>query len=263
MTYKSRAIVLKSYAWPRNARLYVLYTERFGKVKAVASGVQKVTSKVAGHLQPFSITEAMIAQGRKFDRLAQARFMRGFTGVHRDFLSFAQGSYVLEILDHLTSEGVADQAIWDYTLEVFDQLNEQSAWADEADIDLQEKKTYLTRLYALRLLNHFGFGPELYECLHCRNELQPDELHLSVLQSGMLCGACGPTSTDTMRVSVDLLKMLRAARNQPLRDAAKISVAPDIRAQCGQIIDELMMLQTQRSLRTAVFAPVKKAPSFV
>lgn len=245
MTYKSEAIVLKSYNWPRSARLYVLYTKRFGKVKGVAAGVQKVKSKVAGHLQPFCITEVMMAQGRSVDRLAQARFVKGFPDLRRDYQSFLHGSYILELIESFTHEGVADQRLWDNIVQVFTELNERSLWGGDA-----VNHHLLTRQFALQLLDHFGYRPELYRCFHCQGDLQPDQLEFSLIQSATICQKCSMQGGESQSISAELLKLFRTTIRKPLHEASRVIVHQSIEDSAITLIDQMVGMQLQRRLRT-------------
>ncbi len=250
MTYKTKAIVLKSKAWPRNARLYTLYSEKFGKIKGVAAGVQKIKSKVAGHLQPFTIVEVMMAKGRSIDRLAQSRFMKGYTSFGNDFDSLIRGSYVLEIIDALTSEGVADFEIWQLIEELFEELNEQSIWGvGQFDYHQKEKFDLLIRLFALKLLDRFGFCPELYNCLICRELLKPEDLFFSISQSGMFCINCRSDQYPHKQVPIELVKLLRSSLKQPLAQLSRVVVPSELQKQTIVNIDQMVMTQLQKPLK--------------
>jgi DNA repair protein RecO (recombination protein O) len=252
MTYKTKAIVLKSKTWPRNARLYTLYSERFGKIKGVAAGTQKVTSKIAGHLQPFTLVEVMMAQGKNIDRLAQGCLMKDFSALSQDYQSYIQGSYVLEIIDTLTQEGVADYLLWDSILELMEEMNQRTNWgADGASPEL------LIRLFAFQLLDRFGYRPELYQCLECRKDLYPENLAFSVAQGGTICGACRQkTRHPYQAVPVEFIKLLRQAVDGSLTEVSRIVLHPEIHLLAVDLIDQMVMMQTQKPLRTVNFFEV-------
>ena len=54
-TYQTKAIVLKREDIFEADRVYNLYTEEFGKVRAIAGSVRKINAKLSGHLEPFNI----------------------------------------------------------------------------------------------------------------------------------------------------------------------------------------------------------------
>ena len=71
-TYQDKAITLKRIDIKEADRLFVFYTKEHGKVEAVARGVKKINSKMAGHLEPLGIVDLMIARGKSIDQVAGA-----------------------------------------------------------------------------------------------------------------------------------------------------------------------------------------------
>ncbi len=64
-TYQTKAIILKRENIFEADRAYYLYTEEFGKVRAIAGSVRKIKAKLAGHLEPFNVVwvELMAKKG--------------------------------------------------------------------------------------------------------------------------------------------------------------------------------------------------------
>ena len=251
MTYKTPAIVLRSFPWPRWARFYVLYTRDYGKVRAVASGSQKIVSKVAGHLQPFVLTEAMFARGRRVDRLAQARLEKRYAAFSQDFSVYLLGAYLLEVIESLTQEGVADQAVWESILEVFEEVDQQGKWLmDEQSTPDQYRLRHLSRMFSLRLLDRFGYRPELYRCIHCRKPLQEGVIGFSLLHGGVIDEACASGYPDRLTLSAETVKILRCGLTYPLLDAQRVIASQECLDQMSSVVDQLIMMQTQRPLRS-------------
>ena len=74
MSYiRDRAFVLKRQPFNEHDRKYFLYGRSYGLLIAVARGTSLARSKQAGHLEPFSQSDVMIAEGKFFDKLAVAR----------------------------------------------------------------------------------------------------------------------------------------------------------------------------------------------
>lgn len=254
MTYKTPAIVLKSYNWPRNARLYILYTKQFGKIRAVAAGTQKVTSKIAGHLQPFSVTEVMFARGRKIERLAQARIEQHYDALTNHISSYALGSYILEIIERLTSDGIADEYIWHQIITVFEELQDQSQWLQSfVDRDVEKKMYLTTRLFAFQVLDRFGYRPELQDCLYCRKEVNPNEVYLSLVQGGILCSLCKKEVLEAKLVSSELIKLLRYTLTEDISQANRLVISEACLIQAAEIIDQYVSIQTQKAIKSASF----------
>jgi len=61
---KLTAIILSSRDINEYDRLYIMYTLEQGLVKAVAKGVRKSTAKLAGHLEPATLSEVYVARSK-------------------------------------------------------------------------------------------------------------------------------------------------------------------------------------------------------
>jgi DNA repair protein RecO (recombination protein O) len=252
MTYRTQAIVLRSYAWPRHARCFVLYTREQGKVKAVAAGVQKIKSKVAGHLQPFTVSEIMLARGRTMDRLAQARMEQSFPSLGREYPLFLLGSYVLEVVERLTKEGVTDRFVWDEMLAVFQELDDQGQWSSGVSSrEEQSRFALMTRLFALRILDRFGYRPELHACVACAQAIRPEQIYFSVLQGGVLCADCFHKQIEGQPVTPACVKLLREALLRPIASAARLLVSSQDAQLTMTLIDQMLSVQLQEPLRTS------------
>src|SRR5690606_7475011 len=98
-TYLTSGIVLRRRDYKEFDRLYTLYTEDYGKIEAIARGSRKITSKLAGHLEPMSYSSFMLATGRAFDVLATSVRISSFKFPHNDLLAFALANYFFEAVD--------------------------------------------------------------------------------------------------------------------------------------------------------------------
>ena len=66
-TYKTRGIIIKRSNYSEADRILTIYTEKLGKIRVNAKGIRKIKSKLAGSLEPFCLTDFVIAEGRNLD----------------------------------------------------------------------------------------------------------------------------------------------------------------------------------------------------
>lgn len=71
-TYRTRAIVLKRRDQGEADRVLTVFTPNMGKRTVMARGVRKTASRKAGHLEPFTYTALLMAQGKTWDVVTQA-----------------------------------------------------------------------------------------------------------------------------------------------------------------------------------------------
>ncbi len=261
MTFRTQAIVLRSMPWPKQAKFFVLYTPGYGKLRGVAMGAQKVKSKVAGHLQPFGLSEVMVARGRSVDRIAQARLERRFGALGSHYHLYVLASYALEVVDRLAKEGIGDQLLWNELVALLQELDDQGAWGAESG---QTRFPLLVRQFAFRVLDRLGYRPELRHCVSCGKPVAPERIFFSVLQGGLVCGACFPNHVEGQPVTASCVKLLRASLDRPLTQASRLLCDHSDARLAVTIIDQLIAVQLQEPLRSAaMLMPVQETAYFV
>jgi hypothetical protein len=70
--HHTKAVILRSQSTRESDKMYWLFTEDFGLVVAVATGVRKAGSKLAGQLVDYSFVESDLVKGRDVWRLISA-----------------------------------------------------------------------------------------------------------------------------------------------------------------------------------------------
>ena len=78
-TFKTQALILNKRPLKDADRLYVLYTKDYGKIEAKVKSAASSKSKLAGHLEPMSLSQVMIVKGRGMETIAGAQLIERFT----------------------------------------------------------------------------------------------------------------------------------------------------------------------------------------
>ena len=68
--FRDRGVVLRTYRLGEADRIIVLLTEGHGKVRAVAKGVRRTSSKFGARLEPLTHVDLLLWQGRGWPRNA-------------------------------------------------------------------------------------------------------------------------------------------------------------------------------------------------
>jgi DNA repair protein RecO (recombination protein O) len=182
-------------------RVAVLFTRDLGKLSAVARGVKRPRSKLAGSLQLFNHLEVLLAAGRTLDVLTQARPLDLFSRLRTDMPRYAHASYVVELLDMLLEERAAAPPLFDLLVAVL------------RGLDGEGDPATLARGFELKLLTELGYGPELFTCVSCGTEVEGGRAGFSTAEGGLVCERCQralgvgtvtPTALQAMR---DLVQM--------------------------------------------------------
>ena len=78
-TYITEGIVLKYYPYRDFDRIFTIYTKEHGKIDVIGKGTGKLLSKLAGHLEPYTVSKLMVADGRRWDVLTQSITLDAFS----------------------------------------------------------------------------------------------------------------------------------------------------------------------------------------
>ena len=111
--YRARGFVLKRMDLGEADRILTLYTREHGKVRAVARGVRKTTSRSAGHLEPCILTELSLAVGKELDVISQAETRSAFREVREDLVLTTHAYYLAELTDSLTDDRLENREVFD------------------------------------------------------------------------------------------------------------------------------------------------------
>jgi DNA repair protein RecO (recombination protein O) len=239
--YSTEALVLRRQDFGEADRLVTLFTPRFGKIRAVAKGVRRPTSRKAGHLEPLTRVKLQIAKGRNLDIITQAEASELYPNLRRDLVSIGHANYIVELLDRFTVEREENLAVYRLALATLDRLCEGNSAAAAV------------RYYQIRLLDMVGFRPELFQCLHCRAELMPEDQFFSIEQGGVLCPQCGRADRKARSFSLAGLKVLRHYQRNPYEIAVQASIRPEVQVEVEAHLEAYLTYLLERRLNSPAF----------
>lgn len=156
MSYlRDRVMVLKKDPFREHDRRYVMYGAEFGLLTAVARGASVASSKQAGHLEPFTESDVMIAKGSAFDKLAVAKRVCAASRTPYSLSGIAVCGAFCDLVVQLVRPGVSDVRIFSLLQEFV-----QTASVIPDDVSADRVRLFLCA-GTLQLLDHLGFGPPL------------------------------------------------------------------------------------------------------
>lgn len=175
--YRDVAIVLRTYKLGEADRVVVLLTRGRGKVRAVAKGVRRTTSKFGSRLEPGSHVQVQLHEGRgELDIVTQAETVEPYHRTRSDLSRLARASSLLEAIDQLAQEREPSRRLFDMLaggLRTIDQSNPAMVCA----------------AFYLKLLAAEGVAPELDVCVGCAEAGGP--FFLALVEGGVRCRSCG------------------------------------------------------------------------
>jgi DNA repair protein RecO len=77
--YNTEAFILKSLSHKDADKIYFLFTEEFGLIKSIATGVRLLKSKLRYHLSDFSYISVSLVRGKEYWRIVGAEHPANFS----------------------------------------------------------------------------------------------------------------------------------------------------------------------------------------
>jgi DNA repair protein RecO (recombination protein O) len=239
--YRAEAIVIRRRDWGEADRLLTLYTREHGKIQAVAKGARKPTSRKAGHIELFTLTQLLIARTRSIDIVTQAEMVDAHRGLRESLEASSLAHYFAELLDRFTGEAESDQ-------DLFELFRLALGWLCETE-DLR----LVARYYEIRLLELAGFRPELHQCPICGKSLPAKDGYFSPQQGGVLCATCGSGRTDAIRLSLKAFKVLRYGQSRDWDHFRWLRLTPQLHAEVENALYHYVLFVLERNVKSVEF----------
>ena len=107
-TYRDDAVVLRTQKLGEADRILTLLTRQHGKVRAVAKGVRRTSSKFGARLEPFMAVDAQLYIGRSLDIVQQVDQVGAYGArIAADYDRYLAANAMAEAADRLVGEGDA------------------------------------------------------------------------------------------------------------------------------------------------------------
>ena len=97
-TYRDRAVVLRTYKLGEADRIISMLSRDHGKVRAVARGVRRTSSKFGGRFDPFNHVDLQLVVGRSLDVVSQVETITAYSRPLRlDYQLFTAAEVMVEL----------------------------------------------------------------------------------------------------------------------------------------------------------------------
>ncbi|WP_018155089.1 DNA repair protein RecO [Demetria terragena] len=197
--YRDAAIVLRTHKLGEADRIVTVLCRNTGKVRAVAKGVRRTTSKFGARLEPGMVVDLQCYQGRSLDTITQAAMLAPYgEQVAADYAAWTAAVAMLETADQLTEERESVQRQF---------ILLAGGLAALAAGELEP--TMVLDSYLLRALATAGWTPSFRDCASCGASGPHRGFHVG--SGGAVCSDCRPPGSQAPRPETfELLSALLA-----------------------------------------------------
>jgi len=241
--YRDVGVVLRTYKLGEADRIVVLLTAEHGKVRAVAKGVRKTSSKFGARLEPMSHVRLLLHRGRDLDIVSQAESVEPLAPLLSSLDRASQGMAALEVVDQLALEREPSPHLYRMLVGVLRTIAERPG-------------PLVVPAFFWKLLAAEGLRPELDACVRCGGT-EPDvalvafDLH----EGGVLCRSC----RSGQPISPAALTLLRGILGGALNAALSAPESPATH-EVGVLATRAMEHHLERRLRAVAMFEAHDAP---
>src|SRR3954447_12841871 len=160
--YVTDAIVLSRFELGEADRVLTVLTPDHGKLKIIAKGVRRQTSRLGGSLEPFAELRVALTHGRTFEHVTQVSVGHAWLRMRDSLESAATAWYLAELADRTSYEGAFAETQYTLLRRAYELLDSGMAPGRVA------------RWYEMRLADELGQRPEVDRCVECDRMLEAD-----------------------------------------------------------------------------------------
>jgi len=233
--YKEQGVVLRSIKLGEADKIVTVMTQGSGKVRAVAKGIRKTTSRFGARLEPFTHVSLMVYRGRgSLDTVSQAEILSPFLPLRSDLGLFAAGETMLESVDKVAEEHERNVRLFLLLLTGLRALEARPA--DPAAV---------AESFLLKLLSLSGFHPNLLACAVCG---RPRPERFASGQGGAVCEA--DADLDAGPVSPAALEHLAALGSTGLLESGAITTDTTTRRESRALLFGFAEYHLERRMKS-------------
>jgi DNA repair protein RecO (recombination protein O) len=247
--YSTDAIVLSRFDYGEADRILTLITPGGGKLKAIAKGIRRPTSRIGGSLEPFAELNVLLARGRTFEVVTQVSVGHAWLNLRDSLEGAATAWYLAELADRSLEERHASEPVYALLRRGYELLDAGMAPGRVA------------RWYEMHLADELGVRPEVDRCVECDRALEVDGRFRWVpALGGVLCDRCPGPAHDRTGLTLEALKLLKAYQRQDVEALAGLRLAMVTEREVEAAMREFLRYTLDRDARSLAFLDEVREP---
>jgi DNA repair protein RecO (recombination protein O) len=237
MYYSSRAIILKNRDLREADQLVTIFSEKEGKITAVAKGVKKTKSSLRACTQPFCHSALYLSRGKDLDLITQGKIINFYGNSREDLSRTLYCMYIMELLDKSLLERAPLAGLYRSLIGVLGAM------------DIEGYNPLLLRFFEAQLLVHLGYRPALQSCASCGQAVQ-DSLGFSLAEGGLLCRACAQAQEDHLiTLSGETIALLKLMTSNKLSIISRLKASSGAQQQLEFFLERYLEYHLERKFK--------------
>ena len=233
MFLTTRGLILREAKYKETDKILTILTETDGKLTAKARGVARTRSKLAAATQLLTFSDLTLFGNKGYWTVNEAATVEQFRALRADINTLALGSYIAELLEAVTNEGVAEPEMLQLGLNALYALSNKICPAKQ-----------IKAAFELRLMCLSGYRPEIEQCVGC-GRVDMDEARLFPEHGELYCPNC--RAVGGLHVSEGTLGAIRYIVDSDSRRLFSFRLAEPQLTELGEVCEAYVLYQLDRS----------------
>lgn len=225
--HRTQGFVFKKDDRSESDRNFSVFTKDFGRVEVVGKSIRKITSKLRGGIEIFSLSEIEFVQGKNRKTLTDAVLDKKFNQIYNP--EKLDISYKISgLVDNFIKGEEKDENILVLIKETFDKLE-----------NYQKQDVEIMYFYFFwNFISLLGYSPELSMCAVCQQKLNPYYLYFSNKEGGVICKSCSASRRDSVKIKSDIVKILRLLLKKDWDILLKLKIEESVKKSLEDILNQ-------------------------
>lgn len=218
-SFSTKAIIINNRYFKEYDSLITVYTLYQGKLELISRGTQKPSSKLVGHLQPFTLVNLMVIPGKGFDYVGSVSNLQSYFNIKADLNALYYAGQALAFINKELKTEEKDEDVFLLLKEYLDFLEKEKIAKGKHEI--------LVFAFLLKLVSVLGYQPQLDNCSRCNKTILPQKNYFDFLGGSVLCEKCYSQirdKTHLLTVSEKDIKVLRFLIKENFEEIKKIGI---------------------------------------
>lgn len=241
---KSEGIILRRQSLRETSLILTFFTKDFGKIKGIVRGVRGMRAEGCGggNMEIFSLDEVVFYERKKSDlyTVSQCDLVDFFNPIRESLEKLSYASYIIELLDSVTSLSDKNRLVFDLL------LNSLKLLAGESSA------RRVTRIFEIKLLHLLGLMPTMEMCAACGSRIS-QSAKFSMRHGGLICAKCFGEDAQSSPILQGTVKFIEHIRNSNFEKVARVKVSANVGKELEEILRKFLSYHIERRLKTLEF----------
>ena len=218
---ESGGVIIKAQDYKENDKLLWIFTEKMGKITAIAKGAKKSKSKLFSLTHPLCYGDYLLFKGKGLYRLSEGKIRTSFQTSLTDLEKLTYASYLCELIDISLQDEEENFNLYKEFITCLYLINTEAISYE-----------LLIRAFELKLLKYTGYGLRFDNCVFCKNKLSVSN-YISLRYFGGVCDKC--PKEHGLYINKATYNALRFLNNTYLDKVYRLTLTEEVKAELFKV----------------------------